>query len=132
MELRPRIPTIRRAGGDLVIVGSGWPEAARDYRDLLDLQDVTVLCDEARESFRLAGFHHGMLRTIGPRAAINYLRQLLKGHVSRNQAGDPAQQGGVLVIAPGGGLTYRYASEVAGDHAPPDEIVAAVAKLGRA
>lgn len=131
MELRPRIPEIRRAGGELVIVGSGWPEAARAWREALEL-DVPVLCDEARASFRLAGFHRGPLRAFGPRGVLNFLRAFAHGNPPpRRQAGDPTQIGGVLVVAPDGALVYRYASEVAGDHAPPSEIVSAVSHAAR-
>ena len=43
--------------------------------------------------------------------------------------GDPAQLGGVFVIAPGGAVAYRYVSELAGDHPDPDDIVAALERV---
>jgi hypothetical protein len=46
--------------------------------------------------------------------------------------GDPWQLGGVLVIRPGGELTYRQASREAGDHPPVEEILAALAPGARA
>jgi NAD(P)-dependent dehydrogenase (short-subunit alcohol dehydrogenase family) len=40
--------------------------------------------------------------------------------------GDPFQLGGVLVVRPGGVVTWRHADRVAGDHAPLEDVIAAL------
>jgi hypothetical protein len=49
-----------------------------------------------------------------------------RGHFQTRVLGDGKQLGGVFVIMPGGTLTYRYLSEVAGDHPDPNAVVAAL------
>jgi NAD(P)-dependent dehydrogenase (short-subunit alcohol dehydrogenase family) len=51
------------------------------------------------------------------------VRALISGSRQGSVQGDLWQLGGVFVIRPGGELAYRYLSEVAGDHAPVDEIL---------
>lgn len=40
--------------------------------------------------------------------------------------GDAFQNGGVLVVRPGGEVAYRYISEVSGDHPPVADVLAAI------
>jgi hypothetical protein len=125
-ELRPYLPEIRRAGGDVVIVGTGDPFAAQVFRDDLQIPDVEVFSDEARAAFALAGFHRGITTLLRPQAIGNYLRAFLAGHRPKRKEGDALQQGGVLVVGPDGTVFYRYASRAAGDHPDPLDLLAAV------
>ena len=82
-EVRPVLPEIRRAGGDVVIVGTGDPFAAQVFRDDLKIPDVEVFSDERRAAFALAGFHRGITTLLRPQAIGNYLRAFLAGHATR-------------------------------------------------
>ena len=41
--------------------------------------------------------------------------------------GDPWQQGGVIVVRPGGEIAYRFASRESGDHPRIDDVLAPLA-----
>jgi hypothetical protein len=125
-EVRPVLPEIRRAGGDMVIVGTGDPFAAQVFRDDLKIPDVEVFSDEPRAAFALAGFHRGITTLLRPQAIGNYLRAFLAGHRPKRKQGDALQQGGVLVVGPDGTVFYRYSSRAAGDHPDPLDLLAAV------
>jgi hypothetical protein len=123
--LRPHVGAIREAGGELVIVGNGSPAQALAFRDAHSL-DVPVLADPSLQSYRLAGFKRGLTTLVSPRSLWNYARTLARGYRQSETQGDALQQGGVLVVRPGGELAFRFVSRASGDHAPPARIVAAV------
>ena len=112
------VPEIRALGAELVVVGSGRPQFARAFREDLAL-DVPILVDPDLVSYRAAG----MRRTLGATVSIDLLRNAWRayraGHRQGAVQGDPWQQGGVLVLAPGDRDVFTYVSRVGGDH--PDE-----------
>jgi hypothetical protein len=125
-EVRPYLSAIRRAGGSLVVVGTGDPFAAQVFRDDLKIPDVEVFSDERRAAFALAGFHRGIKTLLRPQAIGNYLRAFVAGHRPKRIQGDALQQGGVLVVGPDGTVFYRYASRASGDHPDPLDLLAVV------
>jgi len=126
-ELRPLLPAIRQAGGELVIVGTGDPPAAEAFKDDLGIADVQIFTDERRRAFELAGFHRGIRTLLRARAVGNYVRAFLSGHRPKRRQGDAFQQGGVLVVAPDGTILFRYVSRASGDHPDPRDLLAALA-----
>lgn len=127
-ELRPHLSEMRRKGANVAIVGNGLPAMAKGFIQRLELGgEATVLTDPSRQTYRLAGFRRGVWQTIGPRALVNLLRALRKRLGTGKIEGDPWQQGGTLVVARGGEVLFRYASQRQGDHAAPQRIVAALA-----
>ena len=132
-ELRPHLPAILGAGARLVVIGSGGPHFVAGFRELLELPpEIQVLCDPDLASYRLLGFRHGAGSTLGYKVAKHGLRALRAGFRQGKTQGDPFQQGGVLVVLPSGQIAYHYASEVAGDHPPPQAIVDALRRPSRA
>ena len=131
-ELRPHLPALHDAGARLVVIGSGAPHFVAGFRELLDLPpEIVVLCDPELASYRLLGFRRGAGSTLGYRAVKHGLRALRAGFRQGKTMGDAYQQGGVLVVLPGGQIAYHYASEVAGDHPPPQAIVGALRRPSR-
>jgi peroxiredoxin len=131
-ELRPFLPEIRAAGGDLVVVGTGAPHFARAFQEDLGIADLRVLSDPERRAYALAGFRRGMAALFSPRAIWNYLLAFLAGYTYKGMQGDALQQGGVLVLRPGDEIVFRYESRRAGDHPEPSAIVAALKRRGPA
>jgi len=125
-ELRPQIPRIRQAGGDVAIVGTGAPVFAKALQEELGIPDVPILSDPSGQAFVWAGFRRGILPMLKPRAVWNYLHAFFSGYVSRRVQGDPLQQGGVLVVNPDGTLLFEFRSSAAGDAPEADDIVAAL------
>ena len=83
-----------------------------------------VYTDPNRAAYRAAGLvrNFGLgLRTLG-----RGIRAAKQGHSQGITQGDPWQQGGVLVIAPGSRLVWRFISTAAGHHADVDEVLDAL------
>jgi NAD(P)-dependent dehydrogenase (short-subunit alcohol dehydrogenase family) len=82
--------------------------------------------DPDLRAYRAAGLRRGRVELLSPRLARNAARALRAGFRQSGVQGDPWQLGGVFVIRAGTDLTYRYVSREAGDHAPVEEILAAL------
>ncbi len=126
-DLRGELKQIRERGAELVVVGNGRPEHARDFKDR---QKITcpLLTDPALEAYRAAGLRRGLISSLGPRSMLHGLRALTGGNVQTTVKGDPWQQGGVFVITPAGKVLFTQRSKEAGDHADPADILAALDK----
>jgi NAD(P)-dependent dehydrogenase (short-subunit alcohol dehydrogenase family) len=125
--LRDRIDELRARGAELVIVGNGAEHFAATFREDFAL-DCPILVDPELRAYRAAGLRRGQVELLSPRVPLNALRALRSGFRQSGVQGDPWQLGGVFVIRPGGELTYRYASREAGDHAPVEEVLAALSE----
>lgn len=121
---RSRAATLEAAGVNLVFIGNGTAEMARDFQAFMEIPHLTVWTDPRRQTYRHLGFKRGW-RSVLDGAALRYsLRAMRAGFRQGKTQGDPIQQGGVLVVKQGGELVYGYASASAGDHPPTDEVVA--------
>lgn len=124
-QLRDRSHDIRSLGAELVIVGNGVRPFAEAFREDFSL-DGPLLVDPGLQAYRAAGLRRGRVELLSPRLPRNALRALRAGARQEGVQGDPWQLGGVFVIRPDGTLSYRYVSREAGDHAPVDDILAAL------
>ncbi len=123
--MRPRAEEIEAAGARLVIVGNGWPAMARGFAERAQLPpSATLVTDPTLQSYVKAGLKRSALLTLGPRGWLPFIRTMRRGFKQGRIQGDPWQQGGALVIAPGGKVLYRYVS------ARPSDQPAPVALLG--
>jgi dehydrogenase/reductase SDR family protein 12 len=123
--LRDEIESIRALGAELVIIGNGAENFARSFRQDFEL-DCPLLVDPELRTYRAAGLRRGRVELLSPKLPVNALRALRAGSRQTSVQGDPWQLGGVFVIRPNGDLTYQYTSREAGDHAPVEEILAAL------
>src|SRR5687767_3875751 len=101
VQLHHEIDRIHRAGGEVVVVGNGAPHFIAGFRELTGYRGP-LYTDPSLESYRAASLKRGWATFLNPKAAVNAARALLKGHMQGRTQGDPAQQGGTLVIAPPG------------------------------
>jgi len=125
--LRDRIPDIRRAGAELVIVGNGGPSFAAAFREDFAL-DGPLLVDPELRAYRAAGLRRGRVEILSPRLAFSAARALGKGYRQTGVEGDAWQLGGAFVIRPDGATTFQHVAEHAGDHASEEAILAALEK----
>jgi NAD(P)-dependent dehydrogenase (short-subunit alcohol dehydrogenase family) len=123
--LRERIEDIRNQGAELVIVGNGAANFGQAFREDFEL-DCPVLVDPELTAYRAAGLRRGRVEILSPRLPANAVRALRSGSRQTSVQGDPWQLGGVFVIQPDGGLTYRYESREAGDHPPVEDVLTAL------
>ncbi len=129
MQLHRELHTIRSRGAELVVVGQGNSRWARAFRERLALSSP-VYVDPEREIYAALGMKRGVASQLTLGALRNYWRALRSGHFPRGLLGDTLQQGGVLVVLPGGRIAYRYLSREAGDHPPVADVLAALPALG--
>jgi hypothetical protein len=105
---------------------------AQDFVEKMELTSP-VWVDPELKTYQLLGFNRSRLSVLlDPRGAPHAARALARGFMQGRTAGDPNQHGGVVVVKKGGEPVYAYASKVAGDMPPTDEVLqkARAAKAG--
>ena len=107
------------------MVGHGSIQEARAFRDEAKLT-VRLLTDPSRQSYRALGMRRSVASVLRPAVLARSVRAHRAGFRQSRVAGDPWQQGGVLVITPGGVERFRFISRQAGDHPTPSQILAAL------
>ena len=132
-EFRAHQSEIESRGARLAFIGSGSPAHAKYFRtEILKLPaepqpgEPRIYSDSRLDAFKAAGLKYGAWRTLGPKALGHSISALRAGFRQHKTMGKPWQQGGVLVVAPGGKLLYSYASEEAGDHPKFADVLAAL------
>lgn len=125
MQLHREIDSIRNAGAEVAVIGNGSPSFIEGFREVTKY-DGAVYTDPSLAVFEAAQLKRGVMKTLNPLAIGKTLGAFMRGHKQGLTQGDPWQQGGVLVIAPTGEVTWHHASERPGDNAEPSQIVAAL------
>ena len=121
-EIAPFLGRIRAAGAELFVIGQGSVEEAREFRDEHRLE-MRLLTYPTRQAYCALGMRRGAASALKPAVVLRGLEAMRQGFRQTRTKGDPLQQGGVLVIAPGGEERYRYISQFAGDHPAPAGIL---------
>lgn len=123
--LRPYLDRIHARGAELIVIGQGSIEEARMFRDEEKLA-VPLLTDPTRQSYCALQMRRGLASVLSPGALTRGVHAWRAGFRQSPVAGDPLQQGGVVVIAPGGEERFRFISRHAGDHPTPVQILTAL------
>ncbi|MCA1829505.1 MAG: AhpC/TSA family protein [Myxococcales bacterium] len=127
--MRSRADEFEKAGAKLAIVGNGWPAMAKAFAERNGLPaSVTLLTDPSLQSYVQAGLKRSALLTLGPRGWLPYLQTLRNGFRQGRLAGDPWQQGGAVVVAPGSRVLYRYISTQPADQPSVGSLLAPLRK----
>ncbi len=106
-------------------MGNGAAHFARAFREEFEVPGP-IWIDIERQSYRALGFASGLGSTLRPGVIKNAMRARKAGFDQDSVEGAPMQQGGVMVVLPGGGVAYRYRSAVAGDHPEVEEVIEAL------
>jgi peroxiredoxin len=115
-EFRPHVEELRRLGVSPYVIGNGTPDEAHQFAELLQTDDLPILSDQRRVTYRAMGFRRSMMATMmNPATWLRGLQIALK-HRQGKLMGDPWQLGGAAVIRPDGSEVWRYVSESSGDH----------------
>jgi peroxiredoxin len=115
------------AGVRIVLIGQRTPRHAAEFRRRQGL-DLTILADEQRSSYALAGTKVANIgELIGPKVIARSLGATAKtGRFQTRTDGHTAQLGGTLVVAPDGRVTWSHIAHDASDNASPEEILEAL------
>jgi hypothetical protein len=127
--LRGRRAEIAAAGADLVLVGNGSAEQARRFQTKV-APDVPVYTDPARRSYGALGLKRSVRATLGPTSAAAFVGATLRGHRQTSLAGDPWQQGGLLLLARGGRVLFLQRNRGAGERPDVEGALAALKPAG--
>ncbi len=129
MQLHRAHERFEQARIDLVLIGQASPRQATAFRRKLGLDPVPILTDEDRATYKLAGFKKANVsQLLGPRSALSGVKHGLRSGVVQGRIiGDAAQLGGAALIAPGGEVVLRQASQHAGDTITADDLLASAA-----
>jgi peroxiredoxin len=122
------------AGVDLVLIGQATPRHAAHFRKRMELEPLTVLADEDRVSYRVAGWERGSVsQLVGPRSVAAGVKHARRSGVMQGRpVGDVSQLGGEMIITPDGDVVWSHAQRNAGDTTSPDDLVEAAQAVSRA
>ena len=125
-QLRRKVDDIRAAGAELIAIGTG---DAR-YADAFIRQEKVnfpVLLDEDGAAAEAAALKHGgALQLAGPRSIMAAAKGYATGHFQHRIGRRPRQLGATFVLGPGDVVRYEHVDDDVTDHAPIDEILAAL------
>jgi hypothetical protein len=126
VQLHREKEAIEARGARLIFIGVGNRHFAQGFIAELGLT-APLYVDTARNSYRALGMKRGIIATIlSPATWRNRGRARGSGFRMNGIKGDPWQLGGVLVVSPGGRITYRYLSQASGDHPPVADLLASL------
>jgi len=125
VQLHHRIDDIHAGGAELFIIGNGTPNFIEGFREKTKYEG-SLYTDPSLASFRAAQLKRSMSANFNPLGLGRAVRALSRGHVQGRTQGDAAQQGGLVVVAPGGEVKYHHVSSGPGDLAPMAEVLRAL------
>ena len=117
---------IRARGARVIVIGNGQRHDVAAFRAETDTH-FDMFTDPALHSYRAAGLRRAWYRVLDPRVMLSARRARRAGARQTKVAGDPWQLGGVLVFDASGRMAWRQDSGFPGDHAPPANILKALA-----
>lgn len=122
MQLHRKIDDIRAAGAELHVIGNGSVQFMAGFRDQTGW-DGPLYTDPSLLAFAAAGLQRGVMRTLDPRSMVRVVKALAGGRRQGGVQGDAWQQGGVVIVDPGGEVRWHQVSARSGDNATADEII---------
>ncbi len=124
--MRRASPDLRAAGLAVAVVGMGTPEQTAAF--VREVQaPFPVLSDPERAAYRAYGLvEAGARQFLSPATGKALVGALLRGNRGGVPIGDVRQVGGAFVIGRDGIVRWANPSAYAGDHASPEELIAAV------
>jgi peroxiredoxin len=126
-EFRPHVEGLRKAGIEVVVIGSGSPFFAKGFQERMDVPELTIYCDEKLVSYEEAGMERSLKSMLNPMMLVKGAKAGRK-YPQKKVMGDAKQQGGAVIIKPDGTIAWRHANRYPGDHAPNETIVAEALK----
>ena len=125
--MRDEYPAVTAAGADIVAIGTGDARYARAFVDDERIP-FPVLVDDGGDAARAAS-----VRKVGPAALLLDPRALrggrrayAAGHRIKKSGKRVNQLGATFVVGPGDAVRYEHLDAHTADHAPMDEVLAAL------
>ena len=125
MQLHHDVETIRANGAEVILIGNGGASFIEGFREQTGWRGP-LYTDPSLAAYRAAHLRRSVGSVLNPKSVLPALRALGRGARQGLTRGDNLQQGGVLVIAPGGDVRWQHISQFPGDHATTAQILAAL------
>lgn len=124
--MRDAIDDIRERGAGCVAIGTGGPDAARDFVERERIP-YPVLADDAGAAAKAASIERaGPLKLFHPASWSGTRRAWRAGHRIGVSGRRVDQLGATFVVGPGDRVRYSHRDAHTADHAPLDEVLAAL------
>ena len=124
--MRRHQPEIEKAGARIVAVGTGNQQFAAAFVHDEAIRFPVLIDDKAEAAKAIELGRTSALGLLKPSVAIGRLRATAAGHRQKRLGERPMQLGATLVIAPGGEVLYSHMDSDVADHAPIEEVLAAL------
>ena len=124
--MRDARPQILAADADIVAIGTGNAKHARHF---VEEENVTfpVLVDDDAEAAHAASVKRGSAWNIlGPKTYGASIKTWRRGHKIHMAGKRVFQLGATFIVGPGDRVTYEHIDQTTVDHAPLDEVFAAL------
>ncbi len=114
------------AGLQIVLIGMGTPEQARQFQRSLALP-FTILSDPGKQSYRAFGLTRrlNLARELNPQSLSRFVTDVARYGVARTDQ-DVMQLGGVFVVDRAGIVRFAFTALRASDRPSTDEIITAL------
>src|SRR4029078_184836 len=84
--------------------------------------DIPIFSDPERVTYQALEMHRGACTFLHPGVILRGATAIFR-YRQRRTMGDNTQQGGTIVVRPGGAMPYKFLSRYAGDHAKAKAVV---------
>jgi len=124
--VRDSYEDIRAAGAEVVAIGTGNQRYAKRFVADEDIP-FPVLVDDAALAAHAAGVNRGSIPNIlTPSTYVQSVGTWRRGHHIHKSGRRVLQLGATFVIGPGDDVRYAHVDATTTDHAPLDEVLAAL------
>jgi len=124
VQLHRHTDDFQAKGGKLYVIGNGSPSFIAGFREQT-LYDGPVYTDPSLATYKAAELKRSVAKTLDPRGWLKGVKAFTEGHRQGRTQGDAWQQGGVLVVGKTGDVLWQHASDLPGDNASAQQILAA-------
>ena len=124
--MRDAYEKITGAGAELIAIGTGNVKYARRFVEEEDIPFPVLVDDDAAAAHLVSVQRAGVWNLLGPSTYGESLKTWRRGHKIHMSGKRVFQLGATFVIGPGDAIGYEHIDETTVDHAPLDEIFAAL------
>ena len=117
---------IEKAGARIVAIGTGNRQFATAFVHDEAIRFPVLIDDEAAAAKAIELGRTSALGLLKPSVIAGRRRAAAAGHKQKRLGERPMQLGATLVVAPGGDVLYAHMDSDVADHAPIEEVLAAL------
>ena len=125
-QLRDAYPDVQKAGGEVIAIGTGNPSMAQGFIEDYRIPYPVLIDADARAAKTAAIVRIPFWKMFHPASYSGTRRAWRAGHRIGGSGKRVDQLGSTFVIGPGPELLYEHRDAHSADHAPLEEVLAAL------